>query len=328
MSIKAVTVKPKGEGFQKLLALLALIILFAFFSIFGNNFFGKDSFVNILESAYYIGFLALGVTFVIITGGIDLSIGTVMMCATLIGGVAFASWGWPLGLALVFIIIVGTAFGFFNGILVARLKLPPFIATLGTMMISQGFGAIVSNVTTMRYPTMADPVNGWFKQVFLRTTDGIPVGVFFLIAFILLAFFLLTKTKFGKYTCALGSNEEAARLSGVNTKKWKMLVYAVCGMFSGVAGIFYAATYTTVIPGQGNGMELQAISAVVIGGTSLSGGSGSITGTVIGVFIMAVLKNGLVSIGLQQHFQVFFTGIVVILAVLLDIYRTNKASKA
>lgn len=313
------------DSFQKLLALGALVILFIFFSIFGKNFFSVDMIINILEAAYFIGFLALGVTFVIITGGIDLSIGTVMMCGALIGGAAFIQWGLPLWAGLAIIVVVCTIFGLINGFLIARMKLPPFIATLGMMLISQGFGSIVTGVQTMRYPTLGTP-DAWFKEVFYKV-NGFPVGIIYLGVFFLLAMFLLNKTKFGRYVFAMGSNEEAARLSGINVKNWKMLVYTVCGFFAGMAGIFYAATYTSILPGTGNGMELQAISGVVIGGTSLAGGVGTMAGTMIGVFIMSVLRNGLMSMGLQSQWQVFFTGVVVIGAVLLDIYRTTKSGK-
>ena len=143
-----------------------------------------------------------------------------------------------------------------------------------------------------------------------------------------MAWFLLNQTRFGRYNFSIGSNEEAARLSGVNVDKWKILIYSVCGLFAGLAGIFYAGTYTTVLPGSGNGQELNAIAAVVIGGTSMSGGSGTMIGTLIGAFIMSVLKAGLSSMGLQAHWQTFVTGFVVIGAVLLDKARTNAAAKA
>ncbi len=326
---KALKQQGKKIELQKLLALGALVILLAFFMLYGHFGKGVDvpSFlINVLESAYYIGFLALGVTFVIITGGIDLSIGTIMMCGALIGGVAYNVWGWPMWLALVLIVLVATAFGLFNGIMVSKLKLPPFIATLGTMMISQGLGSVIAQTQTQRFPTMADP-DGWFKQVFLKTQSGFPTGVLWLVGFFILALFLLNKTKFGKYTFAIGSNEEAARLSGIKTSKWLTLVYVVNALFCGFAGIFYAATFTTVIPGSGNGLELQGIAAVVIGGTSLAGGVGSMTGTMIGVFIMAVLKSGLMAISIPQQWQTLLTGVVVILAVLLDIYRQKSANK-
>jgi len=315
----------KGKGFQKFLALSALIILYIFFSIFGTNFFTTNTVLNILDSSYYIGFLAIGVTFVIITGGIDLSIGTVMMCSTLLGGVAYNVWHWPIGVCLIFVVICGTLFGCINAFLIAKLKLPPFIATLGVMMMSQGIGSIIANVTTQRYPTLYE-ADGWFKKVFFKTMGGFPSGLIFLAIFFVIAFVLLNKTRLGRYTFAIGSNEEATRLSGVNVVKWKSIVYILSGFYAGLGGIVYAAAYTVIIPGTGNGIELLAIAGAVIGGTSLAGGVGSLAGTMVGVYIMATLSNGLMSMGLQAQWQTFFTGVVVICAVLLDIYRNKQAN--
>lgn len=311
---------------QKFLALGTMVILYIFFSFFGKNFFSVATLVNILDSSYYIGFLAIGVTFVIITGGIDLSLGTVMMAAALIGGVAYNVWHWPIALALVLILVVSTLFGVFNGILVAKLKLPPFIATMGTMMITMGFGAIMSKVMTMRYPTVTDP-DGWFKFVFYKTQGGFPIGAVWLIVFFIIAYIVLNKTRLGRYTFAIGSNEEATRLSGVKVDYWKGMVYVISGFFAGLAAIVYAAAYTSIIPSTGNGIELLAIAGVVIGGTSLSGGIGTLSGTLIGVYIMSVLKQGLMSMNLQGQWQTFFTGVVVIGAVLLDNYRNKKANE-
>ena len=318
--------KRRLSGLQRILALGGMVILYIFFSIFGNNFFSVHTLINILDSSYYIGFLALGVTFVIITGGIDLSLGTVMMCGALIGGVAYNVWGWSIGAALVIIIFVTTFFGLLNGIMVAKFKLPPFIATLGTMMVTMGFGAIVSRVITMRYPTVTEP-DGWFKFVFYKTKSGFPIGAVWLAVFFIITYTVINKTRLGRYTFAIGSNEEATRLSGVNVDIWKIVVYTISGFFAGLAAIVYAAAYTSIIPGTGNGIELLAIAGVVIGGTSLSGGVGTISGTMIGVFIMSILKQGLMSMNLQAQWQTFFTGIVVICAVLLDNYRNRKASE-
>jgi ribose transport system permease protein len=326
---KSMSDKIKEIGMQKFLAPAALVILYIFFGIFGRNFFSYTSLVNILDASYYIGFIAIGVTFVIITGGIDLSCGTVMMCAAIIGGTAYKSWGWPMWLALVTILIVATAFGFFNGIMVSRLKLPPFIATLGTMMISMGVGSIVSNVRSATYPIRSE-ADGWFKSIFKYLgEDGltIPTGFIVLIVTATIAFLILTKTKMGRYTFAVGSNKEAARLSGVDVKKWEMMAYVVSGVMSGIGAIAFAAVYTTVMPAQGQGFELYAIAGAVIGGTSLSGGVGSVFGTLIGVYIMSSLRVGLPSMDLQAHYQTFFTGVVVIGAVLLDLYRNKRASE-
>ncbi len=321
--------KNSALNMQKLLAPLALVIIYAFFALFGRNFFSFTTLVNILDSSYYIGFIAIGVTFVIITGGIDLSLGTVMMASAIIGGTAYKTWGWPMWLSLLLILFVGTAFGFLNGVLISKLKLPPFIATLGTQMISLGTGSIVSNVRSATFPARGAS-DSWFKSIFKFITaenNSFPTGaiVLFLTAFI--AYIILNKTKMGRYIFAIGSNKDAARLSGVDVEKWEMLAYVIAGFTAGMGGIAFAAVYTTVMPAQGAGFELYAIAGAVIGGTSLSGGAGSVFGTMIGVYIMSVLRSGLPSMNLQSQYQTFFTGVVVIGAVLLDIYRTKKATE-
>jgi len=316
----------KKIDMQKVLAPAALVILYIFFSFTGRNFFGYEGLKQILQSCYYIGYMAFGITFVIITGGIDLSLGTNMMCSALLGGVAYTVWGWPLLPSLAFVLVVGMFFGLCNGVMIAKLKLPPFIATLGTQMITMGFGSIISGVRTMYYPTVGSP-DEWFRSVFY-IHGKFPTGALWLLGAFCVAWFLLNKTRFGRYAYAIGSNEEATRLSGVQVDKWKIAVYAVCGLFTAMAGIFYGAAYTTIIPGKGNGEEMNGIAAVVIGGTSMAGGSGTMLGTLLGVLIMATLKKGLASVGLQAHWQTFFTGFVVIGAVLLDNLRNSAAQKA
>ncbi|WP_240452220.1 ABC transporter permease [Virgibacillus sp. YIM 98842] len=308
-------------GSQKFIAVLALVAIYIFFAISSESFRSTDTLVSIFDASYYIGFLAIGVTFVIITGGIDLSIGTVMMCSAIIGGVLF-QMGMPMWLTLIMIIAIGGTFGLLNGLLVARFKLPPFIATLGTMMIARGLGSIISNVQSVTFP-LRGAEEGFYKSIF-RLDNNFPIGIFVLILFAVLAAIVLNKTKVGRYIFSIGSNREATRLSGVDVNKWETIAYVISGLFAGIAGIAYAATYTTILPGEGAGFELDAIAGVVIGGTSLSGGIGSIFGTVIGVFIMSVLKVGLPYIDLQPHYQLFITGIVLIIAVYLDVRRRNK----
>jgi ribose transport system permease protein len=303
--------------------------MIAFFLVITPNARSIDALINVLNSSYFIGFLALGVTFVIITGGIDLSLGTTMICGMLMGGLSLR-WGWSIWAALAFSVAVCTLIGLLNGVMVAYLRLPPFIATLGTQMMGMGFGAIMTKVTTMRYTDQS------FKQMFYKFPNnlpdnlsflrGFPIGIVWLLAAFLLAWVLLNHTRFGRYTFAMGSNYEAARLSGINTKRWLTLVYMLCGFFCGLAGIFFAAVYTTITPSTGNGFELLAIAGVVIGGTSMSGGTGSLTGTLIGVFTMSTLRQGLMLMGLQGHWQIFMTGLVLISAVLLDQYRVRRAN--
>ncbi len=316
----------RNSGTHKMLAFAALIVIYIFFAIAGNNFTSVSTTLNILASSYYVGFLALGVTFVIITGGIDLSIGAVMMCSALVGGQLYRNVGLPIWAVLIAMIAFGTLIGWVNGLLVTKLKLPPFIATLGMMMVSLGLGSIITGTSTKNFPTILEP-DGWFSRVFFRTESGFPMGVVYLIIFFIFTFIILNKTKIGRYIYAIGSNEEAVRLSGIKVNVWKGLAFVISGFAAGLGSIFYAATYTVIIPNTGNGIELQAIAAVVIGGTSLSGGKGSLTGTMIGVFIMSILKNGLISMNLPAPFQTFFTGIVVLGAVLIDVYRNKKANK-
>lgn len=312
---------------QRVIALSCLMVLFCFFSIFGKNFLTQNSMVSLLESVYYIICLAFGMTFVIATGGIDLSIGCVAMCGALIGGVSYNVWGLDIGAALIVTVLVTVCFGVLNGFLIAYCKIPAFVATMGTQYLAQGVGYIVSKVQTMRYPVITSP-DGWYKRIFYKTLDGFPMGVIYMVLLFVIAYFLFRYTKVGKYACAIGSNGEATRLSGVNTKRWTLLVYVIAGVFAGLAGIFYCATYTSVLPGSGGGMEMNAIAAVVIGGTSLNGGTGTMLGTIIGVFIMAVLRNGLMTVGIQQQWQVLFTGLAVLLAVMLDIYRSEKLKRS
>ena len=314
---------------QKVLAPAALVILYILFAIVGNNFFTWDTAENILQSAYYIGFMAFGVTFIIITGGIDLSLGTVMMCSALIGAYSFNAWGLPLGVGVVITLAIAMIFGLLNGVMIAKLGLPPFIATLGSQMVSMGIGSIITKVQAQTWPAASAEVGGWFKKALVRTKvfDAIPIGAIWLLVFFIIAALILHKSKFGRYLYAIGSNEEAARLSGINTSNWKIGAYVLSGFFVGMAALFYAAVYSTITPGTGAGQEMHGITGVIVGGTSMAGGSGTMVGTLIGVFIMSVLKNGLPACGLQAPWQNFFTGIVVIGAVLLDIQRTKAAAK-
>jgi len=318
----------RAQGLKWVLAPGALVILYVFFGLFGRNYFSYPTLVNIIDAAFYIGFISMGVTFVIISGGIDLSIGTVMMCSAIIGGTALKH-GFPMVPSLLLIVVMGVAFGLLNGVLVSRLRMPPFIVTLGTMMISMGVGSIVSNVQSATFPIRGTP-GGWFKSIFLYLDPNggaIPTGAFLLAAVAVICHLLLSNTKLGRYTYAIGSNMEAARLSGVDVRKWQLLVYVIAGATAGIGGISYAAIYTTVLPAQGQGFELYAIAAAVIGGTSLAGGIGTIWGTIIGVFIMSVLATGLPALNLEAHWQTFFTGVIVIGAVLLDMYRNKKAAE-
>ena len=319
----------KAVGAQRAIALLALIVLFLFFCVASPAFRQYSTFVSILDASYYIGFMAIGVTFAIITGGIDLSIGTGLVCSSLIAGTLATKYNVPIVISLLIGVLIGTVFGLMNGLMVSMMGLPPFIASLGTMMISKGFGSIFTKAQSVTWPQSSQP-GGWFRSIFkinIATADGnimIPTGFILLIVLAIVMSIILNKTRPGRYIVALGSNKEAARLSGVNVKKWETLAFIFSGTFAGVAGIAYAAIYSTLLPGNGGGMELDAIAGVVIGGTSMSGGYGTIAGTLIGVFIMSVLKTGLPFIGLQNQYQQFITGFVLIIAVFADVVNRRK----
>ena len=272
--------------------------------------------------------MAIGVTFVIITGGVDLSLGTGMLCYGLLGGVLVVEKGVPVIVGMLVTVLVGLLFGAFNGWLVAILKLPPFIATLGSMMITRGIGSIAVGGMSVTWP-MKNTADGWFRSIF-RIQIGnqiIPIGFLWVILVVILMSYLLNHTQSGRYIIAIGSNYEATRLSGVSVTKYHMLAYIISGLFTGLAAIAYAATFQALTPGTGAGLELDAIGSAVIGGTSMTGGSGSVAGTLLGVLIMSLLKTGLPFLGLQANWQQIITGIVMLLAVAIDVIKNKKLAR-
>jgi ribose transport system permease protein len=307
----------KGESLQRFLALGALVLLLAFFSVISEPFRTTENFTSILVATAVNGVLAMGATFVIITGGIDLSVGTTMTLCSVIMGLVVTKAGFPLWLGIPAALAGGALVGMVNGILIAKLKLPPFIATLGMLNVSRGLAQILSDVKPVYFEGHPE-----FYDLFMgKPILGIPNVVFVMFGAGILASLVLTRTILGRYTFALGSNEEATRLSGVNVDAWKIAVYSVAGLFAGLGGILIAARMNSAQPSVGMGYELDAIAAAVIGGTSLSGGVGSIAGTVIGALIISTLGIGLSIIGVPDQWKLVVTGLVIIGAVWLDILR-------
>jgi ribose transport system permease protein len=306
----------RADVMQKLLAFASLILMFIIFTLASPNFANFDNIVGILLSTAVIGLLAVGTTFVIITSGIDLSIGTVMTFSSVMTGVFITYWKLPIPVGVVGGLVAGSLCGCFSGLLIANMKLPPFIATLGVMMISRGLSLVISGLKPIYF--VDTPV---FNKIAMGTVLGVPNAVLILFAAAIIASLILSRTVLGRYTYALGSNEEAARLSGVNVGAWKIAVYTLGGMYSGLAGVMMASRINSAQPALGAEYNLDAIAAVVIGGTSLSGGEGTILGTVIGAFIMTVLINGLRILSIPQEWQMVVTGGIVIMAVYLDIIR-------
>lgn len=308
---------------QQSLAFGTLVVLIVFFAIASPNFFTWSNISGILLSTAVVGILALGTTFVIITGGIDLSLGTGMTLCAVMTGVFITKMGLPVWVGVIGGILTGALIGLINGSGVSILGLPPFIATLAMMMIAQGLALVISGVSPIYFSGTPE-----FKQIALGSLwqGGLPNAVLIMLLLALLAYLMLSKTLLGRFTYAIGSNEEATRLSGINTRRWKLLIYTVAGVFTGIAGVVMAARLDSAQPQLGMGYELQAIAAVIIGGTSLLGGRGSILGTLIGALIMSVLLNGLRILSIQTEWQTVVTGIVILVAVFVDSLRNRHAS--
>ncbi|WP_082096126.1 ABC transporter permease [Demequina flava] len=309
---------------QQLLAFASLIVIIAVFSFLSPHFLTANNLISILTAATVTGILALGTTFVIITGGIDLSIGTGMILCGVMTGVFLTYWGWPIWLGVLAAIAFGALIGFINGINVSILGIPPFIATLGMMLIASGLSLVISGTRPIYFNDT--PAFGDIMNLPIIPGTRFPLGVAFFIAAMVVAWFLLSKTVLGRYTFSIGSNEAATQLSGVNVRKWKVIIYTVSGLFVGLAGVLAASRLSSAQPTGGLGLELEAIAAVVIGGTSLAGGKGSIIGTVVGALIMAVLTNGLRIISVPQEWQSVAVGIVILAAVYVDMLRRRKAA--
>ena len=317
-----------GQAKQRLLAFASLIALLVVFTALSPDaFMTRDNIIGILQSTTVIGVLAIASTFVIITAGIDLSVGVLMTFCAVMAGIFMVNLGLPMPLGILGAVLMGALSGTTSGLVITRLKVPPFIATLGMMMLLKGLSLIITGTRPIYFSDVAG-----FDQISLGSVIGklipglpIPNGVLILFLVAVVCSVILNKTALGRYTFALGSNEEAVRLSGVNVNRWKVIVYAFSGGVCGIAGLLIASRLNSAQPALGQGYELDAIAAVVIGGTSLSGGVGTILGTVIGAFIMSVLTNGLRIMSVAQEWQMVLTGLIIILAVYTDNLRRHKA---
>lgn len=297
-----------GRQFGTLLGLIVLVIILW---ILTPYFLTISNLLNIAQQTAINAIIAVGMTFVIITAGIDLSVGSILAFS----GVVLASvlhTDLPAPIAIIIGLAVGLCCGLVNGLLITFGRLPPFISTLGMMSVARGAALLYSN---------GRPISGFSPSFrFLATGEllHIPMPVIIMIFVYFIAHFVLTKTKLGRYTYAIGGNEEAALLSGVSVKFNKAAVYGICGMLSGLAAVILTARLNSAQPIAGIMYELDAIAATVIGGTSLMGGEGTIVGTLIGAFIMGVLRNGLNLLGVSSFIQQIVIGSVIIIAVLVD----------
>ena len=311
---------------QKVVAFAVLVLLLLFFSIFAPNFAAWNNMVNIMQATAVNGVLGVAVSFVIISGGIDLAVGTMMTLTAVMSGIMLTNLGLPLPFGILGALGSGAIMGGLSGVAVAKLKIPPFIATLGMMQITRGLALVISGAKPIYFNDTPSYqyISPESSISLLIPNLEVPNGVFimFIVAFI--ASIILNRTLLGRYIFALGSNEEAARLSGMNVDFWKIITYALSGCIAGVAGLLISSRLNSAQPALGLGYELDAIAAVVIGGTSLSGGRGTILGTIIGAFVMSVLTNGLRIMGVQEEWKIVVTGVIIIAAVYVDIVLRRK----
>jgi ribose transport system permease protein len=303
---------------QVISMLLILILVWIVLALLSPYFFTVTNLFEITLQSAVFAIIAAGETFVIFSGGIDLSVGSVFALSAIIGGVFFRGTGSVLIAALASL-ATGTVAGIINGLFISRLRVPPFVATLGMMGIARGLALIVVN---------GIPIYGLSKEYMWigqgRLAGIIPVPTIIMAVIFVLAYLVLNYTRFGRFTYAIGSNIESARLSGVNVAVVTLGIYAVAGALSALAGIIESARLGTVQPAGGDGYELLAIGAVVIGGTSLFGGEGNIIGTLIGALLVTTIRNGLNLLGVYAFWQYVVNGLIIISAVAVDQLRRRR----
>jgi rhamnose transport system permease protein len=311
--MSAATAALRRLRFSREVVLLGvLVVLMIVMSLLSPLFFTVGNLLNTSRFFVEVGLMALGMTLIIITGGIDLSVGSNLALVSVAVGFSYAA-GLPLPLAIVFGLVVGVAAGLFNGLFITLLDLHPLVVTLGTFALFQGLAYGLSEAEAVSdFP-------GWFAyfgQAYLLNV--VPGQLFIFIVAVVVVWVILSRTRFGRYVYAIGNNEEAARFSGVPVRKVKLALYSGIGLLVGMAAVIYTSRVYTARGDSGLGLELDVISAVVLGGASIYGGSGTIGGTVLGVLIIATLRNGLVLAGVPSTWQVFVLGVLLLVAVFLN----------
>ncbi len=313
---------------RELGVLLALSSIFLVFSLLSPYFFNANNLINVLRQVSLLGIIAMGMTMVIVAGEIDLSVGSIYGAAAILCGVLLTG-GASLWLAVLVGLGAGALFGFLNGFLVTYGRIPAMIVTLGMMNIARGFALIVSNgrVVNISPRTVASPHLGLFLQAGQGKLGPLPIMSLIFLGITLVAFLVYGKTLLGFHMKAVGGSSPAARASGINERWVKIAAFTLLGVFSALAGLLNIAFLGNVQGTTGQGMELNAIAAVIIGGTTLKGGDGTIVGTLIGVLIMGVLNNGIILLGISPFWQMMIIGFVIIAAVAVDMWtRHGKAS--
>jgi rhamnose transport system permease protein len=316
--MSAATAALRRLRFSREVVLLGVLIaLMIVMSLLSPLFFTVGNLLNTSRFFVEIGLMALGMTLIIITGGIDLSVGSNLALVSVAVGFTYAA-GLPLPLAIVFGLLVGVAAGLFNGLFITLLDLHPLVVTLGTLALFQGLAYGVSAAEAVSdFP-------GWFAYFGQAYLGPVPGQLFILIVAVVVVWVILSRTRFGRYVYAIGNNEEAARFSGVPVRKVKLALYSGIGLLVALASVIYTSRVYTARGDSGVGLELDVISAVVLGGASIYGGSGTIAGTVLGVLIIATLRNGLTLAGVPSTWQLFVLGVLLLVAVFLNEFFREK----
>jgi len=310
----------KGIDWQKVGIPLAFFTLCFIFTLSSNKFLTVRNLTNVARQISILAFLSYGMTFVIVSGGIDISVGSAVSLISMVtGGMMVSSGNIPYGILMG--ILCGTLIGGANGLLVSLIQLPPFIVTLGTMTICSGVALLYAD----GMPIVGLPQG--FGVIGSGYIGPIPIPVIIAFIFFLVSAFILRFTAYGRYVLAIGGNEEAVRLSGINTKLIKLIAYVLTGFLTGIGAVVLTSRIISGYPNLGLGMELQAIAAVVIGGGTLGGGYGTMTGTLFGVMMIGVIQNGLNILGVSSFVQMIVIGVIIITSVTYDVYRKKRLAE-
>jgi len=322
MSVEARAPRPPFAHHHEVLLLVVLVLVVGFLGVGTSNFLTVGNVLNQGRLMTEVALVALPMTYIIITGGIDLSVGSILGLSAIMLGIAWKSLGLPLELAIVFAIGVGALAGFFNGLLIVLLRVPSLIMTLATLALYRGLAEGISQARSVRgYPE-------WFFVLGQGDVFGVPTQLWILLVAIIVFWVVLARTTFGRSLYAIGSNEEAARFSGIPVDRVKLIIYSLSGTMAGLAGYIFVSRVSTTRSDMGTGLELDAIAAVVLGGTSIFGGVGTIAGTVIGFTLIQLLKNGLALSGVKGDATIVVIGTVLILSILVSNFLQRRRGAA
>jgi ribose/xylose/arabinose/galactoside ABC-type transport system permease subunit len=314
-------IKRVFRGRETGIALVVLAIV-VYLSLATDTFFTASNLAVVSRQISLSAVIAMGMTLVILTGGIDLSVGSVVAITSVILGLTMVRWGMPIWISILIGILMGAVIGLINGTLLIKTKLPPFIVTLGMMGLARGAALVITKGTSISgFPPSYFSIGQGFVG------DLVPIPVVIAIVLAVIVHIVLSRTTFGRRIYLLGSNEEAALLSGININRMKIWIYIICSSLAAVEAVIETSRMATGQPASGTGYELTAIGAVVIGGASMNGGEGTVLGTLLGAILLGLITNGLILLGISAYWQQVFSGAIIILAVALDTWRRSQRNK-